>query len=174
MAFDDWLHAMLERRRRQTSIRRSGAGTGTTSSSPAGLGRGPATTSLWSQVDDRTTTWSARLRAADRDARGHAGRRSRRREPVADAARGRGGARVQRQLWPTRACPRSAQSRLMHFGAARYLMPVRPRSGGPQRVVLPRWAAERARELSAEMSPASRRPAYAWSATSAALTVPGG
>jgi hypothetical protein len=46
--------------------------------------------------------------------------------------------------------PRSAQSRLMHFGAARYLMQFEP-DPSAARVVLPRWAAERAHELSSVM-----------------------
>ena len=47
--------------------------------------------------------------------------------------------------------PSSAQSRLVHFGAARYLKRFDLKPDDP-RVELPRWAAERAAEISREMT----------------------
>jgi hypothetical protein len=49
--------------------------------------------------------------------------------------------------------PRSLQSRLVHFGAGRFLTST-DLSPDEQRVLLPRWAAERAAEISLEMTAA--------------------
>ena len=69
--------------------------------------------------------------------------------------------------------PRSAQSRLMHFGAARYLMQFEP-DPAAARVVLPRWAAERAHQLSEEMVAGVADTGVRVVGDLAALTVPVG